>query len=147
MVTVNRPHFLPISHFLALKNYEIAFCNLRGTIIIRYFMHKDQSRPEAILLSEIQVLLAEKRTYFSILRTGFGIITIPYSIIAFLLATAAYNRVFDYPWLGGTVVFGLLILSLSGVYISEKSRRKIFKIDALIRTIEAENSRVNEIMV
>ncbi len=110
-------------------------------------MHKDHSRPEAILLSEIQVLLAEKRTYFSILSTGFGIITVPLSLIAFLLGTANYNQVFTYPWLASVVVSSLLLISLGGLFVSGKARHKISKIDKLIHMIEKESKRVDEIMV
>ena len=46
----------------------------------------DKETPsEQLLLSEIQVLLAEKRTYYSILRTGLGVIVAPLTVLEKLI--------------------------------------------------------------
>ena len=91
---------------------------------------------EQLLLSEIQVLLAEKRTYYSLLRTGLGIGSIPFTVIIFLVATSQYHGIFNYAWLAGIILFALLIISIEGIKITYDSRKKISRLDKMIKTIK-----------
>ncbi len=103
--------------------------------------------PEQLLLAEMQVLLAEKRTYYALLRTGMAVVTLPLSIVIFLLATAKYGGIFNHWWLATIVFAGLIAISLSGVGIMNHSQRKLRKIDRMIHVIEHENKRVDEIII
>ena len=103
--------------------------------------------PEQLLLAEIQVLLAEKRTYFALLRTSIAIATVPFSAIVFLVATAEYHNIFNYPWISSVIVVLLLLVSANGLKLNFQSRSKINQIEKLIKTIEKENKRIAEIIV
>ena len=46
-----------------------------------------------LILGEIQVLLAEKRTALSSLRTGIAIFALPLSVLSVLIATSRYYNV------------------------------------------------------
>lgn len=102
---------------------------------------------EQLLLSEIQVLLSEKRTYYAILRTGLGIITVPLTVIIFLSATAQYHKLFSYVWIGAVLIICLLAMSLFGVALFFYAQRKLRRLQKLIRIIENKNQRVDEIVV
>jgi len=57
---------------------------------------------ESAYTSRIQLVLAEKRTSLSVLRTGMVLLTLPLSIVAFLITTSRYydpmhNLVFMIP--------------------------------------------------
>lgn len=107
--------------------------------------HKHHS--ENILLSEVQVLLAEKRTYFSILRTGIALISVSLSIIVFLVVTSPYHELFDGGLWGFVVVAALLTLAGGGLGILFWAQGKIHKLSKLTKKIEQENKRVDEIVV
>ncbi len=118
-----------------------------GTYKVFCYNLSMEPKPEQLLLAEMQVLLAEKRTYYALLRTGMAVITVPLSIMLFLLATAKYGGIFNHWWLATIVFAGLISTSLSGVWILNQSRRKLRKIDRMIHVIEHENKRLNEIIV
>lgn len=103
--------------------------------------------PEQLLLAEIQVLLAEKRTYYSVLRTGFGVMTLPFSIIIFLIASSPYHGIFGHFWLGFSIISALISISLGGIYVVYHTHLKLRKINQLISGIEQENKHIDEIIV
>ena len=46
--------------------------------------------PENIIINEVQLLLAEKRTSLSTLRTGITVFVLPLSVLSVLIATSRY---------------------------------------------------------
>lgn len=52
-----------------------------------------------LVMSEVQLLLAEKRTSFALLRTGITVALLPLSIWTVLLATSKLWNVWDVLWL------------------------------------------------
>lgn len=102
--------------------------------------------PEQILLQEIQVLLAEKRTYFALFRLGIAIATLPLTIIAFLIATREYHQVFAEPLFAFVIIGSLSALSLVGISICLRTQRKIKGINGIIDIIKSENKRIAEIL-
>ena len=48
------------------------------------------SKLDDVILGEIQVLLAEKRTALSALRTGIAVFALPLSVLSALIATSRY---------------------------------------------------------
>ena len=54
-------------------------------------MNTDESPPlDNVILGEIQVLLAEKRTALSSLRTGIAVFALPLTVLSVLIATSRY---------------------------------------------------------
>ena len=102
---------------------------------------------EQLLLQKIQVILAEKRTLFSILRTGMAVITLPLTVIVFMVATREYHSVLNYIWISIFLIAALLTISFSGIFITLQSFKKIKKLNHLIMEIERENKDIDKIMV
>ena len=50
--------------------------------------------PEGIIINEVQLLLAEKRTSLSTMRTGITVFVLPLSVLSVLIATSKYYDVF-----------------------------------------------------
>ncbi|PIR87125.1 MAG: hypothetical protein COU11_02765 [Candidatus Harrisonbacteria bacterium CG10_big_fil_rev_8_21_14_0_10_49_15] len=102
---------------------------------------------ENLLLSEIQLLLAEKRTYYSLLRTGLAVFSVPLTVIVFLVATGPKHRIFDLFWIGALVIAALLVIAAVGLGIFIQAQRKVKRLDRIISTIKSESKRIAEIVV
>ncbi len=50
----------------------------------------EKSKIDDLILGEIQVLLAEKRTALASLRTGIAVFALPLSVLSVLIATSRY---------------------------------------------------------
>jgi len=91
---------------------------------------------ESTYMTRIQLVLAEKRTSLSVLRTGMVLITLPMSIVAFLVTTSSYydpmnNLVFLIP------LFLLnTFLVVIGVMLVLRAWRRIKKQDRVIEHIK-----------
>ena len=110
--------------------------------------HKNIHKPsERVLLDEIELLLAEKRTYYSVLRTGFAIITVPLTVIIFLLATKDYHKLFTHKWSSILVFVTFIIFVFIGIITCIIGSNKIKKVDKAILNIEKEDKRVENIIV
>ncbi|RME59939.1 hypothetical protein D6779_03130 [Candidatus Parcubacteria bacterium] len=103
--------------------------------------------PEQLLISELQLLLAEKRTYYAMLRTGVAVFALPLTVIAFLVATSDYHKIFQKPILGTSVLATLLIISLVGILLWQRSLTRIHKINGMIKEIEREDKRLAKIIL
>ena len=106
-----------------------------------------KKKPEALLLSELQLLFAQKAAYYTVFRVGLAIITLSITIIAFLLATSELHGIFDRFWLASVVLVGLFSVSASGVFLTLQSRGKINKLTKFIESIEKEDKRIAKIVV
>jgi len=51
--------------------------------------------PESIIINEVQLILAEKRTSLSTMRTGIAVLVLPLSVLSVLIATSKYYDVFQ----------------------------------------------------
>ncbi|MBU2550159.1 MAG: DUF202 domain-containing protein [Proteobacteria bacterium] len=51
---------------------------------------ENEKPPEAILINEAQLILAEKRTSLALMRTGIAVFAIPLSVLSFLVVTSKY---------------------------------------------------------
>lgn len=96
-------------------------------------------------ISQIQLILAEKRTSLSILRTGIAVFTLPLSVLTILIATSRYYHVFDIlalliPLLALCV--GLVVL---GIYLIIKASRQIMHYDVLVKKLKQENDTLRQI--
>lgn len=74
---------------------------------------------EAQLANRVQVVLAQKRTSLSVLRTGIGLLTLPMTIVAFLVTTSRMwdpgsNLIFLIPLFvlnTALVIMGLILIT------------------------------------
>ena len=102
---------------------------------------------EQLLLGEVQLLLAEKRTYFAILRTGLAVFVMPLTVLGIIVGSSQSQRIFRSPWVGALVLAVLGLTSLMGLYLAQRAQRRIHKINELIHKIESEDKRVAEIVI
>jgi uncharacterized membrane protein YidH (DUF202 family) len=102
------------------------------------------SCPPGIIINEVQLILAEKRTSLASLRTGIAVFAIPLSIMGVLVATSRYYEVLDVlPLFIPVMAFNLLLLAL-GCYLVVRAIIKLRREDCMIRDIKRKHSAIAE---
>src|SRR5438132_3843035 len=99
-------------------------------------METDESlKLDNLILGEIQVLLAEKRTSLSSLRTGIAVFALPLSVLSVLVATSRYyNFATVMPLLIPLLVLNLGLVAL-GSWLIYRSIRRIHHYDRVLREL------------
>jgi uncharacterized membrane protein YidH (DUF202 family) len=104
------------------------------------------SCPPAIIINEVQLILAEKRTSLAALRTGIAVFAIPLSIMGVLVATSRYYEILDVLHLFILVmVMNVLLLAL-GSYLVVRAIIKLRREDRMILDIKRKHSAIAEFM-
>ena len=108
----------------------------------------DSKTPEfnTIIINEIQLILAEKRTSLSATRTGIAVIALPLSLVSLLIATSKFYDAFHVlHWLIPLMVLNVALLFL-GAYLIIRSLVRIHHYDLLIKEIKLKHSAVAEFL-
>jgi uncharacterized membrane protein YidH (DUF202 family) len=95
---------------------------------------------ENLIIGQIQILLAEKRTSLSTLSVGIAILALPMSVISFLIATSKHYDIDTVAGLLSVLMCMNLALVVLGVYLILRSVKKILHYDKLIEEIKREHS-------
>jgi uncharacterized membrane protein YkgB len=100
--------------------------------------------PEGIIINEVQLLLAEKRTSLSTMRTGIAVFVLPLSVLSVLIATSKYYDVLQVmhliiPLLG---ICGVLILL--GSYLIIRAMIRMRHHDSLILQLKRKHRWIAE---
>jgi uncharacterized membrane protein YidH (DUF202 family) len=100
----------------------------------------EKSDQDAILINEVQLLLAEKRTALSVMRTGIAVLALPLSVMSVLIATSKYYDVLHVLHLIiplGTINFALMLF---GGYLIIHSILRMRHYDHIIHEIKHKHS-------
>ena len=74
-----------------------------------------------VIFSEIQLLLAEKRTALSGMRTGIAVFALPLSVLSVLVATSKYYQVGNVLHFLVPLLLLCVALIILGVYLTKQS--------------------------
>ncbi|MBW1982346.1 MAG: hypothetical protein JRJ12_14105 [Deltaproteobacteria bacterium] len=99
---------------------------------------------EGVIINEVQLLLAEKRTSLATMRTGIAVIALPLSVMSVLIATSRYydvSAVIDLLIPLMVLCTGLVIL---GTYLIIRSVIRLRRYDKLILMLKRKHSHVAE---
>lgn len=100
--------------------------------------------PPGIIINEVQLILAEKRTSLAALRTGIAVFVIPLSIMGLLVATSRFYEIIEVLHLFiAVMVINLLLLGL-GAYLVIRAVIKLRHEDRMIREIKRKHSAIAE---
>ena len=102
------------------------------------------SDSESVIINEVQLILAEKRTSLAAMRTGIAVFALPLSVLSILIATSKYYDVMHVlHWLIPLMVIcGAMIIL--GSYLVIRSILRIHRHDRMIRNIKKKHSRIAE---
>jgi uncharacterized membrane protein YidH (DUF202 family) len=102
---------------------------------------------DMLVIQEMQLLLAEKRTALSTLRTGIAIFAFPLSVLSVLIATSkSYNLPDVMHWLVPLLLLNVALIVLA-VYLIARAFRKIHYYDRLIDEYKRKHSRLEKLLL
>jgi uncharacterized membrane protein YidH (DUF202 family) len=99
-----------------------------------------------IIINEIQLLLAEKRTSLATLRTGITVLVLPLSVLSLLIATSKYYNILHVMHLLLPLLGLCAALIALGAYLVIRAIIKIRHQDRHILEIKRKHSRIAEFM-
>jgi hypothetical protein len=99
-----------------------------------------------VVMDEIQLILAEKRTYLSVMRTGIAILALPLSVLSVLVATSRLYDVLNV--LHFLIPLGILNLALVtlSAYLIVRSIIRIHFYDKLLYQIKLKKAELAELI-
>ena len=101
----------------------------------------------SLVISKVELLLAEKMAVLATLRTGIAIFTLPFSVLTILIATSSFYEIREVEWLLFVVYVLCAALSVVGGYLVFRSIRRIHSIDSKIEKIKKQHKFMNQLMV
>src|SRR6266853_1087838 len=99
-----------------------------------------------VLVNEVQLLLAEKRTALATLRAGTAVLVLPLSVLSVLVTTSRYYDVFHVLGLLISLLMVAAVLVILGGYLIIQSLIRIHRYDRLIRRIKHKHSAIAEFL-
>lgn len=99
---------------------------------------------DGMIINEVQLLLAEKRTSLSVMRTGIAVLVLPMSVVSVLIATSKYYDIFNVLYF----LIPLFVLNtglvLLGSYLVIRAVFRMKKYDRHIHEIKLKYSAISE---
>jgi uncharacterized membrane protein YidH (DUF202 family) len=107
----------------------------------------EQTMKEELLISELQLLYAEKRTSLSMLRTGIAVFGLPLSVFTVLVATSRYYDILNPSALSFAIplIIITIILTMFGALLVTRALRRIRRCDEKISAMRKEDSVINDL--
>ena len=107
-------------------------------------MKNDKKISDSIVINEVQLLLAEKRTSLSVMRTGITVLVLPLSVLSVLIATSKYYDIFHVMNMLIPLMIMNAILIILGSFLVVRSLLKIHHHDSLIQKLKKKHSTISE---
>lgn len=99
---------------------------------------------DSIVINEVQLILAEKRTALAVMRTGIAVLALPLSVMSVLIATSKYYDILHVlHFLVPLAVLNLALLVFGG-YLIIRSILRMRNYDRLIREIKRQHSIIGK---
>ena len=95
---------------------------------------------ETIIIGEVQLLLAEKRTSLAAMRTGIAVFVLPLTVMSVLIATSKYYDVVHVMNLLVPLLIICAVLVLLGAYLIIRSIMRLHHQDRHIAEIKRKHS-------
>lgn len=114
-----------------------------GTALEDLVIHNSQ---HTLVINEVMLLLAEKRTSLSSLRTGLGVVAIPMSIAGFLIATSRLYDTLAVLHLLAPLWAACAILFALGMHIITRALLRIRRFDQRIEGLKGRDPEVRALI-
>ena len=102
---------------------------------------------DMLVIQEMQLLLAEKRTALSMLRTGIAIFAFPLAVLSVLISTSRmYELHAVMHWLLPLLLLNLGLIALA-VYLIVHALRRLRHYNRLIDVLKQKHSRLAKLLV
>ncbi len=107
-------------------------------------MKNEEAESDAIIINEIQLLLAEKRTSLATMRAGITVLALPLSVMSVLIATSKFYDALHVVHFLIPIGILNLVLVILGVYLIIRSIIRIRNNDRLIHEIKLQHSIIGK---
>ena len=101
---------------------------------------------ESVIINEVQLLLAEKRTALAAIRTGIAVLVLPLSVVSILIATSRYYDIVHVMPLFLPLLIFCLALIVLGSYLIIRSIIRLRHHDQHILSLKRKHSKIAEFM-
>lgn len=99
---------------------------------------------ESLIINEVQLLLAEKRTALAAIRTGIAVLALPLSVMGILIATSRYYDVIHVLPLFVPLIVLCFALIVLGLYLIMRSVIRLRHHDQHIVELKEKHRKVGE---
>ena len=107
-------------------------------------MKNNKKSSDSIVINEVQLLLAEKRTSLSVMRTGITVLALPLSVLSVLIATSKYYDILHVMKMLIPLMVINAILIIIGSFLVLRSFLKMHHHDSLIQKLKKKHSTISE---
>ena len=101
---------------------------------------------DALIINEVQLILAEKRTSLAAMRTGIAVFVLPLSVLGLLIATSRFYDVLHVLPLILPLAAILMALIVLGGYLIIRATMNIHRHDRLIHQLKTKHSKLSEFL-
>ncbi len=101
----------------------------------------------SLVISKVELLLAEKMAVLATLRTGIAVFTLPFSVLTILIATSSFYNIREVEWLLAVVYLLCGTLAAVGGYLVFRSVKRMHVIDRKIEKIKKHHQFMDKLMV
>ncbi|MDR0549617.1 MAG: hypothetical protein LBI10_09465 [Deltaproteobacteria bacterium] len=109
-----------------------AYCEIPNSEpILSQIPSEAQVRHESMLINEVSLILAEKRTALSVLRTGLAVLILPLSVVSVLVAVSRYYDPAKVIHLLTPLLGVSVLLAVFGLFLVFKSFKLALALDRL----------------
>ncbi|HEV8594131.1 MAG TPA: hypothetical protein VGR51_01210 [Thermoplasmata archaeon] len=105
-----------------------------------------ENSQHSLVINEVMLLLAEKRTSLSALRAGLGVVAIPMSITGFLVATSRLYETLSVVHLLAPLWAACIVLFALGMHIIVRALLRIRTFDARVEDLKAKDASVRALI-
>lgn len=99
---------------------------------------------DSLIINEVQLILAEKRTSLASMRTGIAVFALPLSLIGLLIATSKYYDLIHVLPLIIPLAIMLTALIILGGYLIVQALRAIYRQDRMIHQLKTCHSKLSD---
>jgi len=107
-------------------------------------LEDEQNQPATIVINEVQLILAEKRTSLAAMRTGIAVFALPLSVLSVLIATSKYYDVIHVIHLLAPLLAISAALVFLGSYLIIRAIIKTRHHDRMILELKRKHSQIRE---
>jgi len=107
---------------------------------------KEIKLDHSLIMSEVQLLLAEKRTAFALLRTGVTVALVPLSVWTLLVATSRLYNVFDVMWLLAPMMVAAAALFGLGIYLIYAALKRVRHTDVTLLALRRSDTLLEDLL-
>ncbi|HVM46318.1 MAG TPA: hypothetical protein VM582_10320 [Candidatus Thermoplasmatota archaeon] len=100
-----------------------------------------------LVIQEVQLLLAEKRTSFALLRTGVSVSLVPLSVWTVLIATSRLWNVWEARWLLAPLMLVALALFGLGAYLIMHAMQHLAHTDRVLMGLRQSDTLLEDLLI